>query len=83
MKKNDIALLILIVAVSFLIAWFAANALIGSPKAQTVKVKTAEEISPTVETPDKRIFNSNALNPTVERSIGKSADKLPFSSPTE
>lgn len=83
MKKNDIALLILIISVSFIVAWFAANTLIGSPKNQSVKVETADKISPNVEPPDKRIFNSDAINPTVERSIGKSADKLPFSSPSD
>ncbi len=81
MKKNDIAALVLIVAVSFMVAWFTANAVIGSPKQGSVSVQTAEDISPTIEQPDKRIFNIDAINPTVERSIGKSADKLPFSSP--
>jgi hypothetical protein len=78
MKKNDYAALILIGSVSLLVAWFTASALIGEPKKAAQKVKTVEAISEQVETPDKRIFNKQAINPTVERSIGKSSDSLPF-----
>ncbi len=78
MKKNDFAALILIGSVSLLVAWFTASALIGEPKKEAQKVKTVEAISEQVEAPDKRIFNKQAINPTVERSIGKSSDSLPF-----
>ncbi len=78
MKKNDIATIILIASISALVAWFSANAVIGEPKQSALKVKTADTISSEVEAPDKRIFNAEAINPTVERSIGKSANNLPF-----
>ncbi len=78
MKKTDIASIILIASVSALVAWFAANAVIGEPKQDVSKVKTADIINADVETPDSRIFNANAINPTIERSIGKSANSLPF-----
>jgi len=78
MKKNDIAAIILIASVSAIIAWFSANAVLGSPKQNTRSVEVAEAIDPEVNSPDKRIFNSEAINPTVERTIGKSANSLPF-----
>ena len=78
MKKNDYAAIILIASVSLLFAWFVASAFIGEPKKEAQKVKTVEEISATVEKPSKKVFNKNAINPTVERSIGKSSDSLPF-----
>ena len=78
MKKNDLAALILIASVSLLFAWFTASALIGEPKKEYSKVKTIEVISDEVKSPDTRIFNGQAINPTVERSIGKSSDSLPF-----
>lgn len=78
MKKNDLAALILIASVSLMIAWSVASSLIGEPKKSAQKVKTIEVISEQVESPDKRIFNDKAINPTVERSIGKSSDSLPF-----
>lgn len=78
MKKNDLASIILIASISAMVAWFSANAVIGEPKQDTLKVKTAETISSNVDSIDKRIFNAEAINPTVERSIGKSANSLPF-----
>ena len=78
MKKSDIASIILIASISAMIAWFSANAVIGEPKQSALKLKTADEISSSVEAPDKHVFNSQAVNPTVERSIGKSANSLPF-----
>lgn len=79
MKKNDIAALILIASISLLIAWFSASSVIGEPKKEATRVKTIDPISAEVEPqPSKRIFNKNAINPTVESSIGKSSDSLPF-----
>jgi len=78
MKKNDVAALILIASISLTAAWFAGNALLGSPKQNTRQIEVAEAISAEVERPDKRIFNADAVNPTVERAIGKSANSLPF-----
>lgn len=78
MKKNDLASIILIASISALVAWFSANAVIGEPKQDSLKVKTADAITSEIDPIDKRIFNSEAINPTVERSIGKSANSLPF-----
>lgn len=78
MRKNDIATIILIASISALVAWFSASAVIGEPKQNALKIKTADTISPEVQAPDKRVFKAEAINPTVERSIGKSANSLPF-----
>lgn len=84
MKKNDVAALILIASISLLFAWFAANALIGEPKKSAQKIQTVELISVKVATPDTGVFKNTKdekqqpINPTVERSIGKSSDSLPF-----
>ena len=80
MKKNDIATLVLIISISFMIAWFTASAIIPTLKKEDKKVDSVELISANIELPDKRIFNQEAINPTIDREIGKSADKLPFSS---
>lgn len=70
MKKSDIAMIILIASISMLVAYFAAKALVGDVQNQSVKVKTAEKISTEVTEPDPSVFNSNAINPTVEVIIG-------------
>lgn len=70
MKKSDIAMIILIASVSVIIAYFIANAVIGDVKNEAVKVKTADPITADIQEPDKTVFNSNAINPTVEVIIG-------------
>lgn len=70
MKKTDIAMIIFIAAISVLIAYFVADAVIGDTTEETVKVKTADPITSDVEKPDSTVFNSNAINPTVEVIIG-------------
>jgi mannitol-specific phosphotransferase system IIBC component len=70
MKKSDIAMIILIASISVLIAYFVAKAVLGDVQNQSVKVKTAEPITSNVTEPDKTVFNTNAINPTVEVIIG-------------
>jgi hypothetical protein len=73
MKKSDIAMIILIASVSILVAYFVAKSVVGDVQNQSAKVKVAEPISSTVDQPDPRIFNTNAINPTVEVIIGGDA----------
>lgn len=79
MKKQDIALIILIVAISALTAYLIGRAVVGDPQQQSVQVKTVDAISTNVEEPDPRVFNENAINPTVEINIGDSSNRQPFS----
>lgn len=63
-------MIILIASISVLIAYFVAKAVLGDVQNQSVKVKTAERITSEVVEPDKTVFNTNAINPTVEVIIG-------------
>jgi len=69
MKKTDIAMIILIAAVSVTVAFFVTKAVFGDTATEEVKVKTIKEISSEVTPPDEKIFNSNAINPAVEVQI--------------
>ena len=70
MKKSDIAMIILIASISVLVAYFVAKAVVGDVQNESVKVKTTEAITTDVVQPDTSVFNSNAINPTVEVIIG-------------
>jgi hypothetical protein len=70
MKNSDIATLILIASISMLVAYFVTDGIIGKPANETVKVKTIDPISARVEEPDSSIFNKDAINPTIEVTIG-------------
>jgi len=70
MKRTDIAMIVFIASISVLVSYFVANAIIGDARNESVTVKTADPISDEVNAPDSRIFNKEAVNPTVEVYIG-------------
>lgn len=72
MKKNDIAMIILIVAVSAAVAYGIVGAIPGLKLSnEPVKVKTIEKYSAEVAEPDPKTFNDKAINPTVDITIGQ------------
>ena len=78
MKKNDIALIILIVSISLVVSYFAVKAFVGEPKKDTVSAEVVEPISANLVQPSNKIFNSNAINPTVVIQIGNPSNQQPF-----
>lgn len=78
MKKNEIALLVLIVSVCGLIAFFIGNALFGDKASESVSVETIAPISPELQEPSKDVFNESAINPTVPITIGGGDGTTPF-----
>ena len=79
MKKNDIASLVLIAAISGVISYFVANAVIGSPKNNPVEVEKMAPIQASFPKPDARVFNSEAIDPTVEINGQNPQSNTPFS----
>lgn len=74
MKKSDIAMIILIASLSVGVAYFVANALpFLKVNEEGVVVKTTEEIKSEVKKPSTKIFNEDAINPTIETVIGGNA----------
>lgn len=79
MKKNDIALIILIVSITVVVSFFIAKALIGSPSNNPTKVEVVSPISNSFVAPSATIFNDTAVNPTENISIGNANKEQPFS----
>lgn len=78
-------MIILIASVSILAAYFVASSLpIFRDVNKPVNVKVADPISETVAEPDPELFNSQAINPTVEVIIGSgSQDTTTPETPTQ
>lgn len=72
MKKTDIAMIILIATVSVVVSFFVVRNVFNNASSEQVKVKTIEAISSDVQAPDEKVFNSNAINPSVEVQIKSS-----------
>lgn len=70
MKRTDVAMIVFIASISMLLSYFVAKTVLGDVQNEAVTVKTAEPINAEVVKPDTRIFNKDAVNPTVEVFIG-------------
>lgn len=71
MKKTDIAMIILIASVGILIAYFiAVNIPFLKLPENGIKVETVQELTDSVDKPSERVFNEDAINPTVEVIVG-------------
>ncbi len=71
MKSTDIAMIILIAAISVGAAYGLVSALpFLKSSSESVQVKTIDEYSSTMSDPDPDVFNKDAINPTVDITIG-------------
>lgn len=78
MKRNDIALIILIVSVSAVVTYFIGKAIIGDSSAKQVTAEVVGPITANLTAPSKTIFNKDAINPTVVIQIGSPSNQQPF-----
>ena len=75
MKQSDIFTLILIASVGTLAAFFLCQSLMGDPDDASVKFKAlAKPVTSALIAPDPEVFNSAAINPTVEVYVGACED---------
>lgn len=75
MKQSDIFTLILIAGIGTLAAFFLCNAIMGDPDDAKVDFKKlSSTISADLAIPDPEIFNSTAINPTIEVYVGECED---------
>ena len=78
MKKNDIALIVLIVSVSLVISYFVVKTIVGDPKKQEVTAEVVEPITSDLTQPSNKTFNRDAINPTIVIQIGNPSNQQPF-----
>lgn len=75
MKQADIFSLIMIAGIGTLVAFFVCQSLMGDPNEASVKFKKlAAPISSNLVAPNPEVFNSTAINPTVEVFVGDCED---------
>lgn len=79
MKQKDIALIIVIVAVSGIFSFIVGRMLFSSPKDRQEKVEVVEAITTTFPSPDSKYFNANSINPTRIIQISENSNDTPFS----
>lgn len=81
MKRNEIALLVLIVGIVGLITYFILNSLLSNLAPKPVELDVATPISSSLidmESLNKSLFVEGAYNPTIKVTIGDQGNQQPF-----
>lgn len=80
MKRSDWAMVILIVGITALASYFIVGALMPDLKDNPSKVPVATAIEDNIDSvkPTSKVFNSEAIDPTVEVHIGDHGGDTPF-----
>lgn len=81
MKQKDIALLIVIMAISIMISIFTSKLFFTIPKSRSEQVDVVPVITSNFPIPNSRYFNSNSIDPTQLINIGNSNNSTPFNTP--
>lgn len=75
MKQSDIFSLIMVASIGTLVAFFVCKAIMGDPDEAMTSFRTVNKvISASLAQPDSEIFNSTAINPTIEVYVGDCED---------
>ena len=78
MKEKDIALIILIAAISGSISFAASHFLFDNSGVQTQKAALVDAITTDFTSPDPKFFNSQSINPAKLIEVGNSNNTNPF-----
>jgi hypothetical protein len=78
-KQKDIALIIVIAAISAVVSFVVSNKLFVTPNNRQQQVEVVDAINPSFQTPDKKYFNNNSIDPTQNSQLGTSNNQDPFS----
>lgn len=79
MKQKDIALIIVVVAISAVVSFFVSKMIFASPKNRQQNVQVVQPISSDFPSPDPKYFNSKSIDPTQLIQIGNNNNSTPFS----
>lgn len=78
MKQKDLALIIVIAAVSGSISFAVSHFLFASPQNQRQQVAVVDKITTEFTTPDPKFFNSQSINPAKLIEVGNGNNTNPF-----
>lgn len=78
MKQKDIALIIVIVAVSAVLSFLLSGWLFATPSDRQQQVERVDVITSDFDRPSAQYFNANSVNPTQNIKIGPGENPSPF-----
>lgn len=78
MKQKDVALIIVIAAISAVASLVVSRVLFASPQNRQQQVEVVQTISSNFSSPDSRYFNAKSIDPTQLIQIGDQNNPTPF-----
>ena len=78
MKQKDIALIIIIAAISGLASFFVSRALFHTSANSQQKVEVVDAISTEFQKPSDKYFNPESVDPTPSVPVGGTPNPTPF-----
>lgn len=78
MKKNEIAIMLVVVSLVIMGTYSVVNMVFGKSALKPVVVEKSEAIQASLTTPSQTVFNKDALNPAVSITIGNQSNQQPF-----
>lgn len=75
MKQSDIFTVLVVATVGIVASFFLVNMILGDPNEKSVTFKKIEVVDAGLAVPDPEVFNSEAINPTVEVYVGDCVDR--------
>ena len=79
MKQKDIALLILIAAISGVVSFVLSQYLFLTPQNTQQSVAIVDKITTDFATPSPTVFNATAIDPSKTIQVGSGSNTNPFS----
>lgn len=78
MKQKDIALIIIIAAISGLASFFVSRLIFVSANNRQQKVEVVDTITADFPIPSSKYFNNNSIDPAQVIQVGNSNNSNPF-----
>jgi len=70
MKQQDVALIIVIAAISATVSFVVSDLIFVTPANRQQKVEVVDVITPSFQKPSTKYFNSNSVDPTLNTALG-------------
>ena len=79
MKQKDVAMIIIIVAISGVVSLIVSKTLIAPPKDRQQAVEVVDPITASFPAPSSKYFGPNSVDPTLPVQIGNNNNQTSFS----
>lgn len=83
MKQKDLALVLVVVFISIVVALVVSRMIFASPKNRQQTAEKVDVISPDFALPPSEFFNARSVNPTQQIKIGNSNNPNPFNTKSQ